>query len=600
LRKFVKLAILLRLGQVRLCFSVRQGRRSVMDCLSLCRGLVGVVLTALVCTGCSKPAPVSQTAPRQAEQATVASAVYVAPAGEPNPVVQAAHQEALHIETTWIADDYFAALIFHPRQILAKQTPEAASEAWLDAAAGELGLTLSEVDQICLLLGPPEGGASPAPAPISTTWIFRFSTPAAQQAMLRRFLGEHHHQEAARLGHVYYRDSAAPVAISAPDERTVLFASERNVKRALAASRPRSLLLSRLANVSGRPDIVGVVDAAPVRPLLRRATGRTGDAPPPAWVRQIADIMNQMKAATLTADFEAAPLAHLAMEAEDSQAAVQLEQLAQGYRAAAAVLLPALQGQWVRGEDAQGYAPLFALAGDLLSGVTVERQIRQVSVDIAAPPALDRLPQILEAAYLAAARNNAREDRVQRLQLVGLALHNHHVATGSFPAGASRDAAGRPLLSWRVHLLPFLGEEELYRQFRLDEPWDSAHNRTLIEKIPSIYHDTGSPVTGRTRTVGLIGPDTPLGSSRGVSLGDFADGPDDTILVVECGADRAVPWTSPEDLPFDPQNPIAVLGSVEKAGFLALFGDGRVEIIQPRIAPNALKALLTHAGREPK
>jgi hypothetical protein len=418
--------------------------------------------------------------------------------------------------------------------------------------------------------------------------------------MLRRFLGEHHHQEASHLGHVYYRDSAAPIAMCAPDERTVLFASERNVKRALATSRPRSRLLSRLANVSGRPDIVGVVDAAPLRPLLRRASGRAGDAPPPSWVRQVAEIMNHMKDATLTVDLEGAPLAHLAMEAEDSQAAVQLEQLAQGYRATAAVLLPVLQGQWVRGEDGQGYAPLFALAGDLLSGVTVTRQIRQVSVDVAAPAALERLPKILETAYLTAARSSAREDRVQRLQLVGLAMHNHHVATGSFPAGASRGAAGRPLLSWRVHLLPFLGEEDLYRQFHLDEPWDSAHNRMLIEKIPAIYRETGSPPTGRTRIVALMGQETPLGNSRGVPLRDFADGPDNTILVVECGADRAVPWTAPEDLPFDPQNPIAALGTVEQAGFLALFGDGRVEIIQPRIAPDEFRALLTHAGGESK
>ena len=68
---------------------------------------------------------------------------------------------------------------------------------------------------------------------------------------------------------MYYKDEAAPIALCAPDERTVLMASERNVKQALTATNSRSLLLARLGAVKDRPDLVCVLDAAPLRPLLR-------------------------------------------------------------------------------------------------------------------------------------------------------------------------------------------------------------------------------------------------------------------------------------------------------------------------------------------
>ncbi|MBW3595784.1 MAG: DUF1559 domain-containing protein, partial [Planctomycetes bacterium] len=277
---------------------------------------------------------------------------------------------------------------------------------------------------------------------------------------------------------------------------------------------------------------------------------------------------------------------------------VRLEELAQGYRGTAAFFLTAVQGQWLRGEEAKGYAPLFALAGETLAGVRTRREVRQVVVEAPAPAELENLGEVLNYAVATAHRSQMRQERVKRMQLVGLALHDYHVQHGSFPPPASRDAAGRPLLSWRVHLLPSLGEEELYRQFRLDEPWNSPHNRALLPQIPLAYQSPEAAGDGRTRLAALVGPGAPFGGRAGTSLRDFTDGASETILLVECGPDGAIPWTQPDDLPFDPQDPAAGLGSVEKEGFLALFGDGRVEMIRTAIAPEALRALLTHGGGE--
>src|SRR6266487_3289226 len=71
------------------------------------------------------------------------------------------------------------------------------------------------------------------------------------------------------------------------------------------------------------------------------------------------------------------------------------------------------------------------------------------------------------------------------LKQIGLAFHSFHDATLTMPIDLIKD--DKPLLSWRVVILPYIEEDNLYKQFKLDEPWDSDHNKTLIAKMPKIY-----------------------------------------------------------------------------------------------------------------
>ncbi|HVS35105.1 MAG TPA: DUF1559 domain-containing protein, partial [Gemmataceae bacterium] len=80
-----------------------------------------------------------------------------------------------------------------------------------------------------------------------------------------------------------------------------------------------------------------------------------------------------------------------------------------------------------------------------------------------------------------------RATMVNDLKQLGLAVHNYHDANGAFPKPAIYDKDGKPLLSWRVMLLPYLEQNELYQQFHLDEPWDSDHNKKLLEKMPKVF-----------------------------------------------------------------------------------------------------------------
>jgi hypothetical protein len=214
---------------------------------------------------------------------------------------------------------------------------------------------------------------------------------------------------------------------------------------------------------------------------------------------------------------------------------------------------------------------------------------------------------------------------IDNLLKIGLALHNHHDTVGSFPKAAISDSQGQPGLSWRVAILPFLGQQALYGRFKLDEPWDSPHNKPLLAEMPAVYACRTAPrgepgltlysaFTGpgaflepaydkRLEKVWWVGDDGTkhyAGEPRGgLGISAFTDGTSNTLMVVE--AKQGVPWTKPEDLPFDPTrpgDPLFGAGSSHHGGFNVVFVDGSVWFLPNTIAPGQFRALITRAGNE--
>lgn len=195
----------------------------------------------------------------------------------------------------------------------------------------------------------------------------------------------------------------------------------------------------------------------------------------------------------------------------------------------------------------------------------------------------------------------ARKVGVRNLKHLALAMHNHYDAYKSFPAQANFDAAGKPLLSWRVHILPFVSAKKLYEQFHLDEPWDSPHNRELIAQMPDTYRSPLSKKArdGYTSYVMPAHERTVCPGRRGITFKEITDGTSNTIMIVEVGDDQAVIWTKPEDLPVDLENPARGLGGLFKEGFQFAMSDGSVQFISHSIDPNTLRRLLMRNDGEP-
>jgi hypothetical protein len=77
-------------------------------------------------------------------------------------------------------------------------------------------------------------------------------------------------------------------------------------------------------------------------------------------------------------------------------------------------------------------------------------------------------PSLLISSSLSDAGANPKSS--SNLHQMALALLEQHDLTGSLPPAAVCNGAGRPLLSWRVQILPYIEHADLYNEFHLDEP----------------------------------------------------------------------------------------------------------------------------------
>src|SRR5271154_5701004 len=186
------------------------------------------------------------------------------------------------------------------------------------------------------------------------------------------------------------------------------------------------------------------------------------------------------------------------------------------------------------------------------------------------------------------------------LKVIALSVHNYHDTYGKLPPAVVYGKDGRPLYSWRVALLPYLEADGLYKEFHLDEPWDSPHNIKLVSRIPDLYMPPGSKRNmvplGYTFCHVFVGKGSPFEEGRNVTLNDIShgDGTSFTLMLVEGGS--AVPWTKPEDIPFAPGKPLPKLNTVFPDGFRASMCDGSSCWVDANASDEAIRAAITWNG----
>lgn len=189
---------------------------------------------------------------------------------------------------------------------------------------------------------------------------------------------------------------------------------------------------------------------------------------------------------------------------------------------------------------------------------------------------------------------------INDLKQIGIAFHNFHEVYQKFPGSMNTKEGGASFskkktfpFSWRVAILPFVEQNELYEQYRFDEPWDSENNLKLLEKIPDVYRSPlavlRQPV-GHTNYLGFSGEHTALGDGGGVSMRSFFDGTSNTILIVE--AKDSVAWTEPTDIPFE------MLSKVQDVGkpLTYLRADGSVGTMNELVLEELIKWITRDQG----
>ncbi len=366
------------------------------------------------------------------------------------------------------------------------------------------------------------------------------------------------------------------------------------IRGAVVAGTPEALDRVRAAKPSERPEVATALAAGGDAPLrvtlvpsdtLRRSMEESvPELPQPLGGGPITSLSRGLKWAAFGLAIEPKPTVRMVAQGTDAASAQTLQKL-----------VSTLFEEIKRGAPKTPEAQLLiqALAA-------MKPEVKGDRVEITAD--LSQATQLVSGPVVAAREAARRSQCINNLKQIGLAMHNFHDVNGSFPAAAITDKAGKPLLSWRVAILPFIEQQALYNQFHLDEPWDSEHNKKLITTIPRTYMcPSGSAELfreGKTPYLAPRGDSAMFPGLKGTKLQEITDGTSNTILIVEGNDEAAVPWTKPDDWEVGAAPSLKALAGHHPGGINVLFGDGSVRFLRETIDAKMIKALFTRNGGE--
>ncbi len=572
--------------------------------------LAAVVLCGVLVAGLRGPSGEWHTGARAAD-----------PAAEERP---AAGAEPSAIDLTHVPPDAAAIMVIRPAAILAR--PELAEFRKLVAEAPrlgpKLGIGLDKLEQATWLTFIPSPGEGGEPAPIElAALILQASQPHDfEEATSARF------QDLVKKefrGRTYFagKFGGKPSAYYRPDDRTVILGFEKDIRRMIAGprgGRPEFLTEETWAQCK-EDQVLVAAQSHVIHAVLRSPESRDFRSA----VAPVAPFWTETTSFAIGARVEERLHVHGAAFARDQQGASRVRETLQAIMTLARNMADGLRQQpeqiralpseprslspqeafaaWGRSKQGAPVVQSVRLMGaDLLAGLADNSRLEtagtvvrfRTSAEVSAPVA-GRLAEAIGDARNAACRTMSANN----LKQIALAMLNYHDVHGHYPPAVLYGPDGKTPHSWRVALLPFLEAEELSKQYRFHEPWDSPNNLSLLEKMPRWYRSP-KDVHGSTNAsiFVLSGPGTVFDDKEGTAIREVVDGTHFTLLAVECKRD--VPWTKPEDIPYDPDEPLPKLGGYYEGGFNAASCDGSCRFISGNVKEEVLRALITKAGGE--
>lgn len=502
------------------------------------------------------------------------------------------------VDVGYVTPNSLVAAVAYPQRVLKSPDMEMLPIEIMSAAANkELGIEPLDVEQVLLVVEPPVQG------PPGVGLVVRFSKPYVISTLK---LPAPIELVDGQLNGRPYRKANTPFGPSLymPDDRTLIVATEPMLQTMVNNKQkpvegPLSKLMGK-TKLSADLTVIAVLE--PVRPLINAQLAQIPIPPPFEGARRLPELIDAAKAELTVV---AQPRSSLTLLSQNEQSAQELEQVVkQLMQTGQQMILAQASAQMGTSDDpvekaSAAYAQrmvkrIFDMFQPKRKGnVLVVSQEGAVANQTAM---IGVLVALLLPAVQAAREAARRMQSSNNLKQIALAMHNFHDTYKMFPPRASYAADGTPLLSWRVHILPFVGEEALYKEFRLNEPWDSEHNKQLIGRMPAVYQNPSAPpVSGMASYAVPCGKGAIFESKDGTKISQIVDGTSNTIMAVELNPDAGVIWTKPDDFNFDPSRPLQGLGRAHPGGFMAAMADGSVRFISATIDPALFLRLLMKA-----
>lgn len=512
------------------------------------------------------------------------------------------------IDTAFISPGAAAVVVLRPAQLMSSPLTEMLPREVATAAGLKfLGFDPADVDEVVAF------GEMTAQGMPSYGLTLKFNKPFKGSSISQQLRA---HAQLGELNGKKYLQSRHPMMPSfyGPNNKTLVVAPDEAMRQ-LVEAQGQSIsgpLLDRIRQVPAGNDLYVAIDVAALRPLAGMYLGMAAGQAPPDF-RPFFDLPNLISALELSVNLSGPGPTSFVAHANDEAAAEQVLTLMNDASQKYQANLKAQLAEQAASEDPIEQA--FAQYADRVSGKWItpfmptregatltffrseglddsQKKMLVAGIGIAVAMGLPATMSARQAAQRVQATNNLK-------QMV-LGLHNYHDTRKTFPPHANYSADGKPLLSWRVHILPFVEGQAIYEQFHLDEPWDSEHNKTLIAQMPEVYKNPNLPLEpGKTNYLAVVGNECIFdGTEKGMGMRDITDGTSKTIALVEADPAQAVEWTKPDDLEFNSDDPKAGLGNTGPGGWNAALCDGSVRFISDSVDPQVLRALFTRSGAE--
>ena len=471
----------------------------------------------------------------------------------------------------YIPSDGIAAVVLSPAKLMASEAtqlyPWEIAEAW---CLDNIGFSPRICESIRLVT------ATPGPSGPMAAVIVKLSEPFKLESLNPQLIRLNETVDID--GYKCFAIAGPPgVVFHQPDPKTIVIASTNYLETVLDAANggQRSQLadLSKVVKHDGQATVVLAIE--PIRPMVNGMLQAFANQLPPQ-LQAFTDLPNLLDAVLIRLNVDDGERgAQLAMLAVDDASAGKIEQLMadavqMGRGIALAQIQQSVRDQGPVPDATMAYADRIA---DRIAGLAKpERKGRRLLYSASASEGLmsqavlvGMLAPAIGAATRVAQRPGRNGNRMgNQMKMLGLAMHNYHSAYKKLPSVVHRDPAGKPLLSWRVHVLPFLEEADLYQEFHLDEPWDSEHNIKLLPKMPGIFkHASIDTPVGKTVFQVPVGEGLMFNQDEATRFRDVIDGLSNTIMIVQANAESATEWTKPSDLEIGLENPAASLGFVD-------------------------------------
>ena len=479
----------------------------------------------------------------------------------------------LQVDEAWLTPASCAVVVARPRDVLTSSSLERMPVEVLTAfTLRETGIDVQQLEQLQFVMEPPGPTAAPGVAA-----ILQFASDVAIEDLSPKIRQSLQPMELeGKPAFSFALPQAQGVLVQLNGQRWVVGVKEMVTALVQRQGKPaRGELARAVRGQSFRGNLFAYVRTSMLRGLLKAALAQPKQEAGPEF-EDAFDTVDDIDGVRLTLGITSGTRSELVAESADEEGAKRVLETLLNVRKTVVEKQLVQARKLLESQDPveQAFGKYIIRMSEMPEEETIVRDGKSLVLFSFETPLQNETTALTAAAVVGvlialllpavqAAREAARRiASVNNIKQIMLGLHTFHDVNRAFPPQYSIDGDNKPLLSWRVMILPYLEQQALYEQFHLDEPWDSPHNIQLVNQMPEVYrHPKLTLPPGSTVYMASSGADRFMDGPAKRRMHDFTRGTTNTIALVEAAEENAVPWTAPMDFSPNPEKPVEGLNA---------------------------------------